>query len=192
MIRRPPRSTLFPYTTLFRSPQPHNRRVPPARLGRGIRAAYHARGVPRLQALHHARRADRGPGRERHDRAGDEGGGACRRRRRPRAHGRLERHLPRLGAADAPSVTRSWLDAIVAAGAVPASHVPEASVGRTDVAEFTGADPVEDDELRVHPLADARPLAPDAACFLDGIEQWCVAAYAGVTPIVREIGRAHV
>src|SRR3712207_8101197 len=23
MIRRPPRSTLFPYTTLFRSPQPH-------------------------------------------------------------------------------------------------------------------------------------------------------------------------
>src|SRR5256885_9061436 len=27
MIRRPPRSTLFPYTTLFRSPnQPHHRR----------------------------------------------------------------------------------------------------------------------------------------------------------------------
>src|SRR2546425_6903629 len=24
MIRRPPRSTLFPYTTLFRSPQSHN------------------------------------------------------------------------------------------------------------------------------------------------------------------------
>src|SRR5471032_3562202 len=23
MIRRPPRSTLFPYTTLFRSPEPH-------------------------------------------------------------------------------------------------------------------------------------------------------------------------
>src|SRR5256885_7884569 len=27
MIRRPPRSTLFPYTTLFRSPQPHRRRI---------------------------------------------------------------------------------------------------------------------------------------------------------------------
>src|SRR6266496_5829255 len=26
MIRRPPRSTLFPYTTLFRSPTPHARR----------------------------------------------------------------------------------------------------------------------------------------------------------------------
>src|SRR3712207_7932637 len=33
MIRRPPRSTLFPYTTLFRSvgalPQPHAARTPP-------------------------------------------------------------------------------------------------------------------------------------------------------------------
>src|SRR2546422_5448808 len=29
MIRRPPRSTLFPYTTLFRSyPQPEHRRLP--------------------------------------------------------------------------------------------------------------------------------------------------------------------
>src|SRR5438132_1730003 len=31
MIRRPPRSTLFPYTTLFRSPA-HRQRLPPARL----------------------------------------------------------------------------------------------------------------------------------------------------------------
>src|SRR2546422_4132689 len=31
MIRRPPRSTLFPYTTLFRSPDPHaEARVRPA------------------------------------------------------------------------------------------------------------------------------------------------------------------
>src|SRR2546429_7102050 len=29
MIRRPPRSTLFPYTTLFRSPRNHARRCPP-------------------------------------------------------------------------------------------------------------------------------------------------------------------
>src|SRR5437660_4121143 len=28
MIRRPPRSTLFPYTTLFRSPRPSARAVP--------------------------------------------------------------------------------------------------------------------------------------------------------------------
>src|SRR3712207_8460868 len=31
MIRRPPRSTLFPYTTLFRSPPPPPRRAPPRR-----------------------------------------------------------------------------------------------------------------------------------------------------------------
>src|SRR3712207_8270484 len=29
MIRRPPRSTLFPYTTLFRSPRPRRRRGGP-------------------------------------------------------------------------------------------------------------------------------------------------------------------
>src|SRR3712207_7914844 len=59
MIRRPPRSTLFPYTTLFRSgprrprqphprrpgprrrqpPRPHRRRGRPGRAARGIRAA---------------------------------------------------------------------------------------------------------------------------------------------------------
>src|SRR5256886_9081318 len=31
MIRRPPRSTLFPYTTLFRSPPPPRRHTPPPR-----------------------------------------------------------------------------------------------------------------------------------------------------------------
>src|SRR3712207_8401160 len=46
MIRRPPRSTLFPYTTLFRSHQRRRRRhaegaLRPARLRRG--AAAHAR-----------------------------------------------------------------------------------------------------------------------------------------------------
>src|SRR5256885_6751289 len=34
MIRRPPRSTLFPYTTLFRSPAPHDPRERGRRLGR--------------------------------------------------------------------------------------------------------------------------------------------------------------
>src|SRR6266540_5808348 len=37
MIRRPPRSTLFPYTTLFRSPWPHDHRAPPRRRSRGAR-----------------------------------------------------------------------------------------------------------------------------------------------------------
>src|SRR5438105_10076722 len=42
MIRRPPRSTLFPYTTLFRSSQPLSRRVRRRRGQRG-RAAVPAR-----------------------------------------------------------------------------------------------------------------------------------------------------
>src|SRR5258708_18585711 len=33
MIRRPPRSTLFPYTTLFRSAEPGRMRVPDRRAG---------------------------------------------------------------------------------------------------------------------------------------------------------------
>src|SRR2546430_7817628 len=41
MIRRPPRSTLFPYTTLFRSPV-HECRVP----GPALLVADLARGVP--------------------------------------------------------------------------------------------------------------------------------------------------
>src|SRR5256885_8377966 len=35
MIRRPPRSTLFPSTTLFRSPRPADRRHPADRRGGG-------------------------------------------------------------------------------------------------------------------------------------------------------------
>src|SRR2546422_2620117 len=34
MIRRPPRSTLFPYTTLFRSRRPHARPLEPVRRAR--------------------------------------------------------------------------------------------------------------------------------------------------------------
>src|SRR3712207_8402915 len=57
MIRRPPRSTLFPYTTLFRSRrQAHSvahRRAPPATGGRGVRI--HPEGgpgrFPRLRAM---------------------------------------------------------------------------------------------------------------------------------------------
>lgn len=83
---------------------------------------------------------------------------------------------------------RSWVAAILAAGAVPASSVPDASLGRSDVEEFSGADPVEDPDLCIHALGGARPLAPAAVSFLDGIERWRVAGYGGVTPIVE----AHV
>src|SRR5687768_17822196 len=51
MIRRPPRSTLFPYTTLFRSPH----RDRPLRLHR---AARRARGAARLPAARHRLRRD--------------------------------------------------------------------------------------------------------------------------------------
>lgn len=82
----------------------------------------------------------------------------------------------------------SWVDAIIAAGAVPAAYVPDASSGRSDIEEFTGAELVEGAELRTHALGDVRPAAFRTASFLDGIERWRVVSYAGVTPIVR----AHV
>src|SRR2546422_4277983 len=54
MIRRPPRSTLFPYTTLFRSALPHSALAPsgePVWLELGARSAFalvrlHALGIP--------------------------------------------------------------------------------------------------------------------------------------------------
>src|SRR3989442_5858882 len=49
MIRRPPRSTLFPYTTLFRS-QPRNRHHQ-TRLTRDTRAHHRTNELPRL---HHS------------------------------------------------------------------------------------------------------------------------------------------
>src|SRR5438034_2402189 len=62
MIRRPPRSTLFPYTTLFRSPpaparyrgarRPGARRTPPARSGARARAARRDRKSTRLNSSH--------------------------------------------------------------------------------------------------------------------------------------------
>src|SRR2546427_3894610 len=45
MIRRPPRSTLFPYTTLFRSQlRPHPELPPRAGRGRGVLLAVHRQG----------------------------------------------------------------------------------------------------------------------------------------------------
>src|SRR5947209_16396562 len=65
MIRRPPRSTLFPYTTLFRSRDRRRRRrrhggaLRPARLGRqpAIHEGGHCRDPARRR--HHKERSDR-------------------------------------------------------------------------------------------------------------------------------------
>src|SRR2546430_7020784 len=51
MIRRPPRSTLFPYTTLFRSREPFSRS---ARRGD---SCLHAAAGPQLHAIPSSRRA---------------------------------------------------------------------------------------------------------------------------------------
>src|SRR5258708_13214101 len=45
MIRRPPRSTLFPYTTLFRSEHLQARGAQPYRLGRIARLQQHEAGI---------------------------------------------------------------------------------------------------------------------------------------------------
>src|SRR3989442_11179401 len=62
MIRRPPRSTLFPYTTLFRSPLPDQRAIQKRhRAGKRerIRMPEHLRGVGRATALRFRQRRDR-------------------------------------------------------------------------------------------------------------------------------------
>src|SRR3712207_7926472 len=55
MIRRPPRSTLFPYTTLFRSGHPVGRRSPG--VGRGQPAAGRRGGAD--ERIHGGRRSER-------------------------------------------------------------------------------------------------------------------------------------
>ena len=72
----------------------------------------------------------------------------------------------------------------MAAGAVPASHVPEESLGRADLTEVAGAELVEDAELRVYGVDPAAP-GPPVVSFLDGIQRWKVTFYDGVVPIVR-------
>jgi len=77
----------------------------------------------------------------------------------------------------------AWLDAALAAGAVPASYVPDASGGRSEAEELTGADLVEGSELAVRPLG-TEPLVPSAVTFIDGIQRWAVVGYDGVVPII--------
>src|SRR2546425_998605 len=109
MIRRPPRSTLFPYTTLFRSraavQRPRGRRGDPrgsparALVGRSWSAARRRRRGAR--AAHSVRRRRRGSGeralsgaRPRRAVAANGAGGWSRRRRRPRV-GTVARPSPR-------------------------------------------------------------------------------------------------
>jgi hypothetical protein len=81
---------------------------------------------------------------------------------------------------------RSWVDAIVAAGVVPASYIPESSLGRPDE-DVVPAELVEGDALRAYALPDGA-ITPTPVCFLDGIQHWKVVGHAGATPVVR----AHV
>ena len=76
---------------------------------------------------------------------------------------------------------------MLAAGAVAASHVPEESLGRSDLTEVAGAELVEDADLRAHAIEAAAP-GPPVVSFLDGIQRWKVTFYDGIVPIVR----AHV
>src|SRR5258708_21184739 len=57
MIRRPPRSTLFPYTTLFRSRRPECRRPLPA-VGPFARRLVHPRRNPEASQMGAADRRD--------------------------------------------------------------------------------------------------------------------------------------
>jgi len=79
---------------------------------------------------------------------------------------------------------RSWVDAVLAAGATAASFVPDSGTGRVDVAAVTGAELVEGKELLIHPVARS-PWRPPAAAFLDGIQQWRVVAYDRIVPVLR-------
>src|SRR3712207_7370321 len=87
MIRRPPRSTLFPYTTLFRSDATVERRVVAHRLAEHRHRAARRRGEPR----HHAE--ERGlPGAVGPEQAGDAGADV----ERHVADGRSEEHTSEL------------------------------------------------------------------------------------------------
>src|SRR5687768_18281665 len=61
MIRRPPRSTLFPYTTLFRSRRPAGRERDGLVLDRLPADRRAAGGHPEGGGLHRAARPQRGP-----------------------------------------------------------------------------------------------------------------------------------
>src|SRR2546422_7790158 len=59
MIRRPPRSTLFPYTTLFRSLEPSPAPVARAEAGQRLDREVHARLTVHDQLAHRGRKDER-------------------------------------------------------------------------------------------------------------------------------------
>jgi hypothetical protein len=77
-----------------------------------------------------------------------------------------------------------WLDAVLAAGATAASHTPDAAAGRADLGDVSGAELLEDAELRVHDVPNDT-WRPASAAFLDGMQHWRVVAYDGIVPIAR-------
>src|SRR2546422_7313004 len=85
MIRRPPRSTLFPYTTLFRSPKPGAEGDGPAGHGPGEGAVRPGRPHGRRGGFRHARAAHgpRLPALELHLAADERPPGPLRRTARP-------------------------------------------------------------------------------------------------------------
>ncbi|MGH9259767.1 MAG: hypothetical protein ACRD08_07715, partial [Acidimicrobiales bacterium] len=76
-----------------------------------------------------------------------------------------------------------WVAALRTAGVVPASYVPDASVGRAPRDDVATAALVEGNALRAHPI-EAAP-GPSAVTFVDGIQRWRVVGVQGVVPIVR-------
>src|SRR5438874_11176333 len=98
MIRRPPRSTLFPYTTLFRS-RLERRRAEPARAQRELRAIDRLRILPPRQELPPLRDLDQlDPVVARRERVPELGQGAAHRRRaglRVEGHELLDRERSR-------------------------------------------------------------------------------------------------
>src|SRR2546425_9917133 len=97
MIRRPPRSTLFPYTTLFRSPEAVRQRV--------LRDTFDRRSLGRLD-----RRGIRGGRLLREHAARESDHGSCKGERAERAN--LVWHLIGSSAAKWPTFNHSWSDAI--------------------------------------------------------------------------------
>src|SRR5258708_22753247 len=97
MIRRPPRSTLFPYTTLFRSLRPGDERVP-RELGEDIAVGL----VPRYRGAGFAAVADQRRRRAHDIRVVEAGGWSNQQRDRPRRGKRL-RPSRALGAGRGPA-----------------------------------------------------------------------------------------
>src|SRR2546422_10389487 len=103
MIRRPPRSTLFPYTTLFRSRGPDRvvGALLPVSRSRRARALSHLVRCregepPERPRVAHLRRERRGRG-------GGGGGGGGRLPPGERQDGTRERHTPRAGGGEGPA-----------------------------------------------------------------------------------------